>query len=280
MTIKVLTVHNRLNVKGRRPHVDIRFREKSAKYGVDIKMELLRRSARVVILSGPHASGKSRYLRKIADNAALFWGEMQSPYSKKTKPEARSNPERDVSDKARRSPEWDWTPPPPVFIQAQKPVSEWVAFPEIKDWYGVYVERNNLEAALPWSRLSVSAKQDLLPEYLGESKAILFVDDADKLTGQKKETIKLCFRRAFRSVVAVKNENKLDPTIYHELFRTDPQILNLDSDVAYDATGLFIIFLMLLCVASGAYGLAAGIFVLRYFTAGKGGLGNALAKQN
>lgn len=255
--------------------VEFSFRTKDAKYGEVLHEEYIGKRTRFVLIVGAHASGKTRYLEKMRSHAQ-FWAQQQRPYSCKTKPALMNNPERDVGKVSLL--ESDWQPPDPVFLGGINSLSSWVDIPGLADWWG---ERGYAlcDEDVPWSRLAVHKKQDALPVYLQDTKAVLFIDDLDKCAGKKKEIAKLCIRSAFRCVLSAKSENAIDPTIRTEVLRTTPQLIELETDAAYDATAVMVYTLIVFCVMAGLYEMAMILVGLKLFASGKGGLQHGIAKQ-
>ena len=67
----------------------------------------------------------------------------------------------------------------------------------------------------PWSKLKAWERQDKLPEYLSDNKAILFIDNAHKLTGRKTQIAKECLQVQRLSVIAISDEQRLPPSLRH-----------------------------------------------------------------
>ena len=103
---------------------------------------------------------------------------------------------------------------------------------------------------LPWSRLKQWERSDALPDYCRETNAVLFIDDAHKLTGRKLEIARLCVLSSKIHVVAASEEQRIPPNLRSVLMRRDPQVFRLDSEVAYDATSL--VMWLFIAVSMGA----------------------------
>jgi hypothetical protein len=91
---------------------------------------------------------------------------------------------------------------------------------------------------------------------LADTRAVLFIDDAHKLSGRKLMVTKQCFLKAFRAVVAADDENRIPPSLRVPLLDTNPQIIRLTSETAYDATNTLMWLLVVLAFMIGAHELA------------------------
>lgn len=259
-----------------RGSVSIFVRERAQKYGPELSRESIRAGAKAIVLAGPHNSGKSRYLRKMHDNAGAFWREFQRPYSKKTNgnKEFPLSPDRPVSDESRA--ESTWEPPAPLFLHGTKGVDSWTDGAHLAEWWNAKPDGQET----PWRLLKAYQKQDLLPDYLKETRAALLIDDADLLSKRKQEIAKACSLVAFRIVVTCKDENRLPLSLRMNIMGREPQIVDLQSDAAYDVTAVFIWLLIAVCAAAGAPELAMLLFGFKMFGAGNAILNQRAAKQN
>jgi hypothetical protein len=65
-----------------------------------------------------------------------------------------------------------------------------------------------------------------------------FIDDAHKLQGRKLQIARECALAARLWVVSASEEGRIGPSLCNVLMRRDPQLIRLDSEVAYDATAI------------------------------------------
>lgn len=195
------------------------FVKKTRKYGKTLSEEAISRK-RPILIVGAHSSGKSRWVRRLHENAKEIWGA-------KVKAE-------------------------PVFLSGLTPLSAWLDAGPIPDWWNKKEKRPERY----WHRLKQWEKTDILPRYVSETGAVVFLDDAHKLAGRKLELAKRCLMPAKIWIVTSSQENRIPPALRIELTRLEPQIFKLSSDVAYDMTNILIWGLIAILVAAGAWELA------------------------
>lgn len=147
------------------------------------------------------------------------------------------------------------------------PLSSWVEIKGIEAWYATFTEE--AENQTPWARLNLQQKADLLADYLLDTQALLFIDDAHKLTGRKAQIARKCMLSAKLWLVAASEEGRLPPSIRPIIERRDPQRTNLESDVSYDTTRALIWFLVAMCIVSGAWEAGAVIGGLQMLGTGR-----------
>jgi hypothetical protein len=123
--------------------------------------------------------------------------------------------------------------------------------------------------AQPYAKIPAWKRCELLPKYLRATRAVLFVDDAHKLTGRKLVIAKECIDRAHRVVLACNDENRLSPSIRRPFLETKPQEIRLTSEVAYDATHVLVWLFVALAMFAGSPELAALIGVFELMKGGR-----------
>jgi hypothetical protein len=104
---------------------------------------------------------------------------------------------------------------------------------------------------VPWSKLKAWQRQDLLADYIADANAVLFIDNAQKLSGRKLQITKECLMASRLYVMAVSDEERLPPSIRHLTLRRTPQIYRLGTETAYDATTLLVYFIALMALSAG-----------------------------
>jgi hypothetical protein len=208
--------------------------DKSRKYGeVQHQRQIL--TKKPVLITGAHASGKSYWLDRLRKDADRIWA-------------SRSHAE-------------------PLYLSAIWPVSDWTEGKHLEAWWADRSQQTGEDRH--WKKLSAGERQRALPLYLAETGAVLFIDDAHKLTAKKLEIAKLCVRSAKVFVMAAAEEGRLAPGLRKEVLALEPQIIHLDTDVAYDATPVFMWLMILLALATGSYELAAVMGGLKMFAGGR-----------
>jgi len=226
------------------------FVKKTRKYGKIIDQTAVTRK-KPILVTGAHDSGKSRWLTRLYEESEPIWGA-----------------------KIKADPLW---------LGALSPLAAWCDSACVREWWddcrkleeaelreqgdsngkattrsrGKTSNKNNKtkalvrkEPRLPWSRLKQWERSDALPDYCRETNAVLFIDDAHKLTGRKLEIARLCVLSSKIHVVAASEEQRIPPNLRSVLMRRDPQVFRLDSEVAYDATSL--VMWLFIAVSMGA----------------------------
>lgn len=223
------------------------FREKSRKFGKVIEEQAISRK-RPVLITGAHHSGKTRTLDRLYKYALDIWG---------------GHPK--VRGKLR--------------LSQVEPLSQWYEAEEVREWWekspqsplsrGGKEDCKNSSDFVPWNRLKAWEKVELLPKYCVATNAAVFLDDAHKLTGRKLDMAKKCIQSARIMVVTTSEEGRLPPNLRQVILPQDPQMIRLDSDVAYDGTSVFLWILILIALGAGAYEIAFIIAGLKWLGYGR-----------
>lgn len=212
-----------------------------------------------LLITGNHHSGKTRAIVRLYENAESIWKSQIKPYAytenrknlAENKPVLKQNESID---------EWEY--PPAVFISALAPLSKWVDHEGMEKWWNA----NNDQ---PFAKIPAWKRCEVIAKYLRATRAVLFVDDAHKLTGRKLKVAQECIDRAFRVVIACNDENRLSPSIRRPFLETKPQEIRLTSEVAYDATHVLVWLFVALAMFAGSPELAALIGVFELMKGGR-----------
>nr|VFJ94001.1 MAG: hypothetical protein BECKLFY1418A_GA0070994_103611 [Candidatus Kentron sp. LFY] len=205
---------------------------KTRKYGKTLEEEPISRK-RPILVVGAHGSGKTRWVERLHEKAKEIWGAK--------------------------------VPVEPLYLSGLTPLSAWMDGGPVPNWWN----GSKKKSEPLWYKLRQWEKTDLLPRYVAETGAVVFLDDAHKLTGRKLDIAKRCLMPAKIWVVSSSQENRIPPSLRIELMRSDPQVYELSSDVAYDRTGAFIwIFVGMLLIA-GFWELAIAVGGLKALAAGR-----------
>ena len=188
---------------------------KTKKYGKVISEQYISRK-QPILITGAHNAGKTRWASRLYDAANEIWTKY---------------------------------PAPALFLDPVRPLSSWADAECVMQWW--QNKSNNNDQLKPWSKLKAWERQDKLPEYLSENKAILFIDNAHKLTGRKEQIAKECLQVQRLSVITINDEQRLPPSLRHLVLNRDPQIFRLGTDTAYDATPALVFFLALVALGAG-----------------------------
>jgi hypothetical protein len=210
-----------------------------------------------ILITGSHHSGKTRAIRRLFDNAQSVWHNQLRPYKYTRATVAQSKPMLKPDESVDT-----WQFPPPVFICGSAPMSKWLDHDGVAAWW----DKDN---ETKYSKIPAWKRCELLPKYLRATRAILFVDDAHKLTGRKLVIAKECIERATRVVIACSDENRLSPSIRRPFLETKPQAIRLTSDVAYDATHVLVWLFVALAMFAGSPELAAAIGMFELMKGGR-----------
>jgi hypothetical protein len=238
-------------------HHQPKIRTKTNIFGSTTANETLSKR-RNILITGAHHSGKTRYLSRLHNDAEKIWYHQLKPYAytrNKTLENKKPMRRAGVEDKA-------WEFPEPVFLCGIAPLGKWISNDGVINWW------NEKNPEQPFKKLPAFQRVELLPEYLKDTRAVLFIDDAHKLTGRKLQIAKMCLGTAYRSVITASDENKISPSIRRAFLETKPQVVRLNSDVAYDATHILVWMFVVLLFVGGMQEMAA---LLSIFEMMKGG---------
>lgn len=230
MALQYLCFQRQLSASGARRVTPI-VKKKDRKYGPVVDTEVIGRKAPTLI-TGMHDSGKSRMLNRIfAEEREIFGAKSKSPA---------------------------------IWLGALQPLAAWSDAPHVADWWDKRTaanaarfpgknesERNNLPR--PWSKLKAWEKTEALPDYIAETGAVVFLDDCHKLAGRKLQIARECAMAARVWIASASTEARIPPNLRSVMLRRDPQIIRLESDVAYDATNVFTWLLAVALIAAGAW---------------------------
>jgi hypothetical protein len=211
-----------------------------------------------ILITGAHHSGKSRMIHRLFDDCEGIWLRQVQPY-KYSNNKASLQQDKPMLKKGGSLEDWQF--PEPVMLNGITPLSKWTEHQGVKEWYESKGE-GEYKKVPAWKRV------ELIPDYLKDTRAILFIDDAHKLTGRKLMIAKSCMKSGYRVIVASSDENRLSPSIRKLFLDTKPQIIRLNSDVAYDATHLVVWAFVAIMMATGMTELA---MILGLFETLKGG---------
>lgn len=193
------------------------FVTKNRKYG-DTLSEKAISTKRDVFVSGAHDSGKTRWLMRMHEQANAIWSKSKKP---------------------------------PIWLGALRPLTAWSDQPHLVDWWEKKRIDNPDERMQPWAKTPAWKRQECIADYLRETRSVLFIDDAHKLSGRKLQLARLCALNSKVCVISAADEQRIAPNLRSVLLRRDPQFFRLDSEVAYDATKPLIWFIALLALGAG-----------------------------
>lgn len=223
-------------------------RADGSRYAVPLFMTKTQRKGRVIgeqaislkkpiLVTGAHDSGKTRWLQRMHEHAGEIWGS-------KVKAE-------------------------PLYLDTLSPLASWCDTPAVGQWWDQEQAKRPADERQPWKTLKQYERADVLPDYCKATNAVLFIDDAHKLSGRKLQIARQCAMATRLTVVAASEEQRIPPNLRNVLMRRDPQIFRLDTDVAYDATPILMWILIAMCVAAGWWEAAAVLGGLKALGSGR-----------
>ena len=192
------------------------FVTKNKKYGTVANEEPIS-VKRDIMVTGAHDSGKTRWLTRLYEQSDRIWTKSKSPA---------------------------------IWLGALRPLAAWSDQQQLIDWWSKKVSTDPVNYE-PWNKLPAWRRQELIPDYLKDTGAILFVDDAHKLSGRKLQLARLCAMSAKICVISTTEEQRIAPNLRSALLKRDPQIFRLDSEVAYDATKPLVWLIALVALGAG-----------------------------
>lgn len=199
------------------------------------------RKTRCQLIYGAHDSGKSRWLQRMHQKWSGIWGSQ-------TKAE-------------------------PLFLGALHPVSSWTDQPAVGRWHDDQetekARGDENYSPRPWAKINQHQKAWRLADYVLETGAIVFLDDAHKLTGRKLEIARRCILSAKIWLITCSQENRLPPNMRPIVERREPQRTRLLTDVAYDATAVVMWLIVAAALAIGWWEIALVLGGLRALSSGR-----------
>ena len=210
---------------------------KNRKYG-EVLSEQSLSLKRPVLVTGEHDSGKTRWLERLHAEAEPIWGA-----------------------KIKATPLW---------LATFRPISAWTDVPHLAQWWNQGPGAESDEAAArPWSKLKAWERVDALPLYCEATGAVVFLDDAHKLSGRKLDIARRCIMAANIWVASSSQENRLPPSLRRLMLNREPQTYRLNSEVAYDATTALMWLMMAVAMGLGAWEISAVLGGLKLLGSGR-----------
>jgi hypothetical protein len=229
----------------------VTFREKAFKYGDVIGYECVSRKKRYTVISGKTSSGKSRYLKKLYDNAIGIWSTELRPYAyTKNQKALASRDDRPVFRSKDEAVAWSF--PAPVFIPVVSDQAEWLEQSHVAQWWDQCNEQ-------PFKKLKTFEKRAAVVSYLEATRAVLFIDDLDKVPTKKLQFFKDMLNVASRVVVTTTTLTQISQPLRLIIERDQMwmQHFELTTDASFDATHLIMILVVIVCAMSGQWAVAA-----------------------
>lgn len=225
MALQYLCFQRQNSASGKRRVTPI-IKKKARKFGPVEDTEIIGRKGPTLI-TGLHDSGKSRMLDKLFTEEREIWGA-------KIKHQA-------------------------IWLGALRPLAAWSDAPHLQAWWDkrcaeiAAKDPDKAQELRPWAKLKAWEKSEALPDYVSETGAVVFLDDCHKLAGRKLQIARECTIAARVWVATATTEARIPPNLRSVMLRSEPQIIRLGSDVAYDATNVFTWLLAVGLIAMGAW---------------------------
>jgi len=231
--------------------VSASFREKAYKFGDVIGIESVQVRKRFLVIAGKLSSGKTRYLTKLCDNAAKIWSDQLRPYAHTRNAVAMASRDDRPVFKV-KSDDIGWLFPAPVLILANASQAEWLELPHVAAWWDLQVE-------MPYKKLKAHEKRNAVVEYLKQTRAVLFIDDLDKVTPKKIQFFKDMLTVASRVVMTASSFNQIPQGLRMIITQNEEsfQHVELATDASFDATHYVMLLVIMISVMSGQWALAA-----------------------
>ncbi len=155
-----------------------------------------------------------------------------------------------------------WRNKPVVMLRVVNPLISWVHNDAISGFGEEMLGK-------PWTKTRCWERSKVLVEWVRVNKAVVLIDDADKLSSRKLDIALQVLRVSGQAVVTASHENRLPVSFRMVLQSRNPQRINLKTDAPYDVTVVVVWFLSLAAMSAGAWQLAAVIAGLNMFKSGR-----------
>jgi hypothetical protein len=213
-------------------------RVRGRKYG-PVSSETVLSIRRDLAIYGPAQSGKTRWLAKLHEGSAAIW-----------------SADREV-----------------IHLRTVDPLGAWCEDPRIaKDCDDRAAKDSTLK---PWAKLRAFERSAALVEWVERTRAVLILDDVHLASGRKADVIRQLIAGCSVAVYSASEPQRIPMSLRTLLQRREPQEVDLKSEAAYDVTGAFFWFLILLSAAAGAWPVATALGGLKVMSGGR-----RAAKQN
>lgn len=207
--------------------------EKNRKYGTQISEQTIS-VKKPVLVTGAHDSGKTRFIKRIYNDERAIYG-AKITY-------------------------------PAIWLGALRPLSSWADMEHLEVWFNTESKSNTKKVT--WASLKQYDKVEQLAHYVAETKAVVFVDDAHKLTGRKLQIARECVMAAHIYVMSASDEQRIPPNLRGIVLRREPQVFRLNSETSYDMTQPLMWLVILFFVSIGFWEAGAVVGGLKYLSSG------------
>jgi len=148
---------------------------------------------------------------------------------------------------------------PALMISAFSPIAAWVDHKGFNKW----LIANRPEATTQWAKL------DALPEYVAETKAVVYIDDAHKLSGRKMHTARRLLDAASKWNITTASINRMPPTLRLIADTSRVEMVKLSTHASYDATKALIFLALIGLAITGAWEAAIVVGLMTQLASGR-----------
>ena len=221
---------------------------KDRKFGNELNQKAISKK-RCHLITGAHDSGKTRWLRRLYGEHKAIWGAKHKE--------------------------------PAIYLCSTRPISAWAQNKHVAIWWDKKSQNNyRLERAgefdgIAWEKLRYWQRCEVISDYLLNTKAVLFIDDAHKLSGRKLQIARECVLSSSLFIISTSQLNRISPNLRTVIMRREPEHIKLDTDAAYDTTNILMWAIILVTFGAGAHELALVLGGLKML-----GTGSRSAKQD
>jgi hypothetical protein len=120
-----------------------------------------------------------------------------------------------------------------------------------------------------WAQLRGFERLAALVAWVEKVRAVLLFDDMHLVTGRKADITRQLIAGCSLVVYSATEPQRIPMSLRTLLQRREPQEINLNSEAAYDASGVFFWFLILLTAAAGAWPVAGALGGLKVLSGGR-----------
>lgn len=201
-------------------------RVRGRKYGPILHEQTIKAKQDLAIY-GPHSAGKSRWITRLYEGAAMVWLDQ-----------------------------------PAALIRGLEPIGQWAEQPAVEKWHDdkqAALKAEGKPAGKQWAKLKAHERLEAFISWAGDQKAVLLIDDAHKLAARKADVACKLVSAAAIVVHAASEETRIGMSLRMALARRNPQVIRLSSSAAYDYTSALTWALCILAAAMGAWPIAAAV---------------------
>ena len=151
---------------------------------------------------------------------------------------------------------------PALCLSAFDPIAAWIDDTNFQKW----LSEHRPDASNQWSKLNA------LPEWIAETKAVVYFDDAHKLAGRKMHMGRRILDASSQFYLTAATVGRMPPTLRLICDSDRIQMVKLSTNASYDATKALIFCLLIVMGAAGAWEAAIVIGIFTQLASGRNAL--------